>query len=265
MASSATLDEGMQRIARYSSIVNEGIRLTHRPGKEIDIIFEYVGVPRHLDHHQIEFWMTTLMRDCRQLANRFLTAERISFVHRRTRFSELKSFYRCELEFGADIDEAAFSPSIRNVAVVGADPYLNRLLIKFCEEALARRPKHASSLVTSVENAIAVLLPHGKAQLLDVARKLHMSERTLARRLASEGLTFAGLLHGLRSDLAKRHLADENLSISQIAWLLGYSDVSAFSHAHKRRTGATPAAMRRHLHARRKRVRTPISGRKGRL
>ncbi len=58
----------------------------------------------------------------------------------------------------------------------------------------------------------------------EVARKL--GRRTLARRLASEGLTFSGVLEVLRSDLAKRHLADQDLLISEIAWLLGYSDVS---------------------------------------
>jgi AraC-like DNA-binding protein len=102
-------------------------------------------------------------------------------------------------------------------------------------------------LGTSVENAIAVLLPHGKAQMREVARKLGMSSRTLARRLASEGLTFTGVLHALRSDLAKRHLADHDLSISKVAWLLGYSDVSAFSSAYKRQTGKTPRAIRQQV------------------
>ena len=93
----------------------------------------------------------------------------------------------------------------------------------------------------------AVLLPHGKAQVSQVAHKLGVSPRTLRRHLASEGLTFASVLNALRSDLAKRHLADRTLSISKIAWLLGYSDVSAFSNAYKRRTGITPQASRPQL------------------
>jgi AraC-like DNA-binding protein len=78
-----------------------------------------------------------------------------------------------------------------------------------------------------------------------IARKLGMSRRTLARRLAAEGLTFAGVLDAFRHDLAKRHLADRDISISNVAWLLGYSDVSAFSSAFKRRTGMSPATIRR--------------------
>ena len=90
-------------------------------------------------------------------------------------------------------------------------------------------------------------MPHGKAQAGKVARKLGMSQRTLARRLASEELRFAGVLQELRYDLARRHLADKELSISQIAWLLGYHNVSAFTNAFKRWTGKTPRVTRQKL------------------
>jgi AraC-like DNA-binding protein len=169
----------------------------------------------------------------------------VSFVHRGSATSELRLFYRCELSFGADADEMTFPLSIRNTPIVTADPYLNKLLIKYSEEALAYRKIYRSAFGTLVENAIGVLLPHGKAQMSVIARKLGMSRRTLARRLASEGLTFAGVLRALRSDLAKRHLADQSLSISKVAWLLGYSDVSAFSTSIRRRTGMSPGAIRR--------------------
>jgi AraC-like DNA-binding protein len=181
---------------------------------------------------------------CRQLTNRRLTAEGVTFIHRRSVTPELRSFYGCELKFGADADEMTFPISIRNMPLVGADPYLNKLLIKYCEEALAHRAAKRNPLGIRVENAIALLLPHGQAQMSKVARRLGMSRRTLARRLASEGLTFKQVLRTLRSDLAKRHLADRELSISQIAWLLGYSDASAFSTAYKRRTGTPPGKVR---------------------
>jgi AraC-like DNA-binding protein len=259
VASSDTLNEAILRAARYSSIVNEGIRLTQREGKGIGLTLEYVGMSRHLDCHLIEFWMAGLMRVCRELTNRRLTADRVTFVHRRSVNSELRAFYGCKLQFGADADETTFPLSVRNLPVVRADPYLNKLLIKYCEEALAHRETNRSSFGTSVENAIAVLLPHGRAQMSEVARKLGVSQRTLRRRLASEGLTFTGVLYALRSDLAKRHLADRSLSISKIAWLLGYSDVSVFSTAYKRQTGTTPRAMQRHFHAKPRRVYASIS------
>jgi len=78
----------------------------------------------------------------------------------------------------------------------------------------------------------------------DVARSLGMSERTLARRLSDEGLSFTEILQQLRRDLAVRYLDDRKLHVSKIAWLLGFHEVSAFTHAFKRWTGKTPRQMR---------------------
>jgi AraC-like DNA-binding protein len=88
-------------------------------------------------------------------------------------------------------------------------------------------------------------LPHGKARLDSVARELGVSNRTLARRLTAEGLRFGEiLLKQLRSDLAMHYLSERNLSISQIAWLVGYQGVGAFSQLCKRWTGMNPKGMR---------------------
>jgi AraC-like DNA-binding protein len=182
------------------------------------------------------------------LTNRRLLATHVSFTHRRSDdVSELNAFFGSKVKFGAAVDEVAFPTSIRQMAVVGADSYLNELLIKYCEEALAARPTNRSPFGLSVENAIALLLPHGKPRASEIGRKLGVSQRTLARRLSSEGLTFAGVLQSVRSDLANRHLADETLSISKIAWLLGYQDVSSFTHAVRRWTGRAPKEVRREL------------------
>jgi AraC-like DNA-binding protein len=74
-----------------------------------------------------------------------------------------------------------------------------------------------------------------------------MSVRTLSRRLSKEDLKFAEVLEQLRSDLALRYLGEPSLSISQIAWLVGYNGVSSFSHACKRWTGMNPVKMRDQL------------------
>ena len=78
----------------------------------------------------------------------------------------------------------------------------------------------------------------------DVARGLGMSERTLARKLSDEGLNFTEILQQLRRDLAVRYLGDHKLHVSKIAWLLGFHEVSTFTHAFKRWTGKTPRQMR---------------------
>jgi AraC-like DNA-binding protein len=245
LASSEMLEEALQRAARYSAIVNEGITLRYHEGKTIGLSFEYAGVSRHTDCHQIEFAMATLVRACRQLTNRHLPARRISFTHQRKKeVTEFRTFFGSDVTFGAAVDELAFSSSIKGMPIVGADPYLNDLLIEYCEQAISARASKPSSFELNVENAVALLLPHGNARAGTIARKLGVSRRTLARRLASEHLTFAKVVQRLKADLAKRHLANESLSISEIAWLRGYQNVSGFTHAFKRWTGKAPRAAR---------------------
>ena len=138
----------------------------------------------------------------------------------------------------------ALNASARELPLIHADPYLNNLLLKYCEAAITDRRGNVSQLRTRVENAISSLLPHGRVVVDDVARSLGMSKRTLARRLSDEGLNFTEVLQQLRRDLAVRYLDDPKLHISKIAWLLGFNEVSAFTHAFKRWTGKTPSQMR---------------------
>ncbi len=244
LASSETLIDALQRAVRYSSIVNEGISLKCIDGKSIRISFHCVGIGRHLDTHQIEGFMTALVRICRQLTGLRLLPNRVRLMHHRARNAEFAKFFGDNIEFGATADDITFSNNIRQSPVVSADPYLNELLISYCEEAISHRPKTLGSFRSRVENVIATLLPHGKAHASEIARELGVSQRTFARRLSEEGLSFSEVLDGLRSDLANRHLADRDVAISQIAWLLGYRDVGAFSHAFKRWTGKTPGQAR---------------------
>jgi AraC-like DNA-binding protein len=101
-----------------------------------------------------------------------------------------------------------------------------------------------------VERILPQLLPHGRATISEVARQLGMSSRTLSRKLREEGSTYAEILDELRSALAKRYLRDRELPVSEIAWLLGYQEVSSFTHAFKRLTGITPRDYRLSIAAR---------------
>jgi AraC-like DNA-binding protein len=245
LASSDLLGEALRRAARFSRIANEGVSIKYQEGKTISIAFDYIGVARSIDKHQIECWMAMMTRICRELTGRRLLPNRVRFSHRREAGSaEFGAFYGCQVEFGAPVDEIEFLPDIKNMPLVDADPFLNNLLTANCEEALSKRPAHSGSFRSSVENAISRLLPHGRARADEIASGLGVSRRTFARRLSLEGTTFSEVLEKLRFDLAKRYLQDEDMSISKIAWLVGYQEVSAFSHAFKRWAGAAPGDVR---------------------
>ncbi|HSV21966.1 MAG TPA: AraC family transcriptional regulator [Xanthobacteraceae bacterium] len=244
-ASSEILGEALRRVTRYSSMANESLSLRYQEDKDLRITFNYVGVARHLDRHQVEFCLTVLIRLCRKLTGCRVEPSRVRFIHRCPgNFSEFAAFIGCDMEFGAAVDEVVFAAPVAQMPVISADPYLNELLIANCEETLSRRPTKQGPFRSIVENTIAPLLPHGNVQASEIARQLGLSQRTLARRLTSESLMFSDVLNSLRRDLATQYLADHALSISQIAWLLGYQEVSAFTNAFKRWTGKTPREAR---------------------
>jgi AraC-like DNA-binding protein len=244
-ASSQTLGQALARAARYSSMANEGISLTYADSGDVSVTIDYVGVSRHSDRHQIECMVTALVRMARQLTSQRLMPKLVTFIHHRDpESSEFQAFFGGHLVFGAKADRVTFAATVKDTPVTTADPYLNKLLVTYCEEARSRRPGARGALRSSVENAIVPLLPHGKARAADIAKRLGMTQRTVARRLSAERLTFTGVLESLRFDLAQRYLADEDISISEIAWLLGYQEVSAFTHAFRRWTGKTPRETR---------------------
>ena len=245
MASSQTLGDALKRVARYSRTTNEALVVGYREGNRLIVSLSYSGVPRHSDRHQIEFCMFGVLRICRLLTGHNVIPQYFSISHHRSGDnSEMVRFVGTKIEFGADADEFALNVNARELPLVHADTRLNNLLLKYCEAALAERKGDISQLRSRVENAISPLLPHGRVLVEDVARSLGMSERTLARRLSDEGLNFTEILQQLRRDLAVRYLDDRKLHVSKIAWMLGFTEVSAFTHACRRWTGKTPREMR---------------------
>jgi AraC-like DNA-binding protein len=245
LASSELLIDAFRRAERYSSMINEGISAKCIDGANVGSSLHYVGVGRHLDRHQIEFWMTVIVRICRQLTGLRLFPNQVRLMHlRERRPAEFAAFFGDNIQFGAGVDEITFDKKVRDLPIVNADPYLNKLLVAYCEEVVRRQRTGRGSFRTRVENVIVPLLPHGEARADQIARRLGVSQRTFARRLSSEGLTFQGLMETLRYSLANRYLADKEISISQIAWLLGYQEVGAFSHAFKRWSGEAPREVR---------------------
>jgi AraC-like DNA-binding protein len=245
MASSEQLADALRNAERYSGINNEGVRLHFHSDRTTVIALDYISVDRRSDQHQIEFWLTALVRICRQLTDSQLAPRKLTVRHfRDSTPAEYKSFLMNDVEFGADADEIVFPEQVASLPIVGADTYLNRLLRQYADEALVRRPQERDSVRANVERVIPQLLPHGKAKISEVARHLGLSCRTLSRSLSAEALTFTKILEEFRAALARRYLKDRELPISEIAWLLGYQEISSFTNAFKRWTGMNPRQFR---------------------
>jgi AraC-like DNA-binding protein len=157
--------------------------------------------------------------------------------------SEHERIFRAPLRFEAPIDALVLDSSLLDVRVREADPALQRVLEDYLERALPEpEPEDLLAMVrTRIREATRGRLPGIDA----VADALAMSPRTLQRKLSAEGTSFQELATEVRQDLARQHLIDSRLSISEIAFLLGFSDVSTFHRAFKRWTQQTPSAFRR--------------------
>jgi AraC-like DNA-binding protein len=245
MASSDRLGDALKRASRYSRITNEAIVLQYLEAREPKLRLIYSGIPRHADRQQIEFCILAIVRVSRLLSGRQLLPEHVSISHDRSKgISKFAHFLGKDIEFGRGADEIAFPAGCGEWALTNADPRLNKILLKVCEENLNARKTNMGAFRVMVENAIAPLLPHGQAHATAVAKKLGMSERTLARRLATEGVTFMEILQQLKANLASRYLEEAAMPISRAAWLLGFRDASSFSHAFRRWTGKSPRELR---------------------
>jgi AraC-like DNA-binding protein len=244
-ASADTLGVALDRVERYIKIQNDGVRFEVLKQKSIHLRLHYTGISRYTDVHQIGSMVTLMIRIGRRLTGSTLKPTVVRIIHHIHRGKlELEKFLDAKVEDGARFDEIELPAESLDLPIVSADRHLHDLCVQSAEEALARRRAKESSLKVKVENAIAALLPHGQARHDLVAAELGMSQRTLTRRLTAEGSSFAELLKEVREALAKRYIADGALPISQIAWLLGYAEVSAFTRAFRRWTGIVPTAAR---------------------
>src|SRR5262245_14584905 len=145
MASSRTLGDALKRVARYSRITNEALVFNYREGNTLIVSLSYSGVPRHSDRHQIEFCMFAALRLCRLLTGQNIIPQHFSIAHHRSEgVAEMARFVGTKVEFGADRDEFALNLDARELPLVHSDSYLNDLLVKYCEAALADRRNDTS-------------------------------------------------------------------------------------------------------------------------
>jgi AraC-like DNA-binding protein len=156
--------------------------------------------------------------------------------------SHHEALFGCALRFEAPFPAVRMPEALMTVPMPHADSALAALLERHAAQELARLPK--PGFAQRVQEVVLELLPRGDAGAEQVAKKLHTSARTLHRRLSEEGTTFRELSDELRHHLALGYLYEKDLALSEIAFVLGFSNPNAFHKAFKRWTGTTAGAYR---------------------
>jgi AraC-like DNA-binding protein len=244
--------EALALFARYFRIVNEAVRLKlTRTAEGLVAEVEFVGLRRHQLRQNAEFGIAAVLKALREVSGRKICPTRAAFAHERiSGVRDFERFFGCPVEFGHATSEGMssdllmFSSETLAIPLVTADPKLTAALQPFCDEAAKERGTAKGTLRSAVENEVEKLLPHGKAKARTVAKALALSVRTLSRKLADEGTTYAEVVDQLRRSLALQYLNEPRMPLSQIAWLLGYEGSTSFNHAFRRWTGQSPSAAR---------------------
>lgn len=154
-----------------------------------------------------------------------------------------EAYFGCPVRFEADLD-ALLVPSAalaeRNRL---GDEGMTRFLLRHLDAEL-QKVAADRTLRETVQDAVVQSLSDGVPKMPDIARRLGFSERTLARRLGDDGLSYQKLVDEARRQLAEGLLVQSDYSLAEIAFLTGFSEQSAFNRAFRRWRDQTPAAYR---------------------
>ncbi|QNB00521.1 AraC family transcriptional regulator [Massilia sp. Se16.2.3] len=209
--------------------------------------YEWVSSFPQASRHLAESVFAGIQTFGRWLTGGLLPPARIAFAHAPDAGTDPDEYLRVFgtlPAFGQEANAALFDAALLALPVPNADTGLYPVLREHAERKLAARAPDAPAIVGQVRAAIERRLAQGSVRLASIAQELGLSPRTLQRRLLEAGTSFGGVLDSVRYALARDYLRQRSLSLADIAFLLGYQEQSAFTHAFKEWSGVNPGAWR---------------------
>jgi AraC-like DNA-binding protein len=245
VARSRTFGEGLARVVAYSRILHDAGRVeVEREGAQLIVYPGCRGLPFPCPRPIAEFSAASVVVLARALTGAAVVPLAVEFEHPApARVSEHRRIFGVLPRFQVPETRLVFSAAVLDLGIRGADPGLLTYLDAYASEVLARLPV-ATDLLDEVRRVIATELPRGVPEMAAVAAQLGVSSRTLQRRIATHGTTFAALVDQVRRSFAERYLADGRLALGEVAFLVGFADPSNFHRAFRRWTGTSPARYR---------------------
>ena len=244
-ASSPTLGESIPIIQRYVRLLNDvlEVELERHAGHAILRFRSRVALTRAAADFQLAAFYRGFVRGVFSKAE---CSREIWRTHGQPADPSpyLRAFEGAALRFGAPCDAIVIEERLLERDFGDTDPKLHELLRRMAEERVAELP-FAEPVTQRVRLTIAAELRGGNPSVECVAQRMHMSRRTLARKLESEGTCFKAVLDDLRRGLAQRYLALDDLGVSEVAAMLGFSDSAAFHRAFRRWCNQSPSEYRR--------------------
>ncbi|MEE4193357.1 MAG: AraC family transcriptional regulator [Halieaceae bacterium] len=251
---SSTIYDVLQRLVRFATLLHTGVELKLSERDELvdldlGLASEFEGQDDiEVDPFGEDFAMGMVVVLCRLTLGEYFSP--IESQCRRPTPADPNVFMAmlgCPITFGSPQLRITFVKSDINEQLASANPELARVNDEQTETYLATFTRVSAS--RAVVGKIVEHLPDGPPSQKAIAEAMHVSNRTLQRKLKEEGTSFIDLLQDARLSLARKYLAQPQRSIVEIAYLLGFSEPSTFSRAFKRWTGQAPAEYRAGLQA----------------
>lgn len=233
-----------EQTLRYEQLAHDlGRSVLHLDGDvaQYQWVSNFPGASRHL----VESVYSGIRTFSTWLAGFPLPPAALAFVHDSDADAgEYERIFGLLPQFGASLNSASFAAQLLAFPVPNADVGLYPVLQQHAEQLLRARNRDSEGIAEQVQAAIIRNLAHNKVRLAFIAEELKLSPRTLQRKLADAGATFQQVLDQARYALATDYLRQDGLSLVDIAFLLGYQEQSAFTHAFKEWSGVNPGAWR---------------------
>jgi AraC-like DNA-binding protein len=243
---SPSIRSGFENAVRYLRVHNEAAvtSLDVEPARAY-LRFALRGVPVEIARQQSEYALVVTLNTIRLMAGSRWAPLEVQFAHPAPRdAAEHLRVFGCPVSFGGRTNALAVEPQFLDRQVPAADEGLYPILRKYLDRVLKEMP-HDDRALADVRRAIGESMREGEPKLAAVARRTGASPRTLQRRLGELGVDFKSLVDDTRRRFSLKYLEDRANTPTEIAYLLGYSEVSAFNRAFKRWTGSSPVKYRR--------------------
>ncbi len=235
-----TLGDAWRRACRYFKLVHPYIEPELIDDGSTTVTLRF-GMPSILPRAIPEQILASFVLRGRDATEQVWPIEHVFFTHPEPRdLRELRRIFRSKLSFDAGSNSFVVRRGLLELRQRTADAGLSAVLDRYAEELMERLPER-ETVVSQVHRIVSRELSNGDPGVESVARGLGMSPRTLHRRLREQETSYRDVVDRLRHDLAVRHLDTRTLSVGEIAFLLGYSETSAFHRAFKRWEGCSPS------------------------
>jgi AraC-like DNA-binding protein len=240
---SSSLRECFLRLERYSTIIINGNRVSvtdEPPNMVVSYITDFGSEPEQLTSIAAGACFLQMARDHRKTP--FKLTEMKFACKKPTRIAGFRKFFDCPLSFGHEVNQLIMPINVADEPI----PQSNRQLAKMHDEIMDRYlvQMGRKDIVGRVCTEIMRQLPTGSVTIESVSASLQYSSRTLRRRLKEENETFTQLVIQVRKELVGQYMSDPSLLLSEISFMLGFSEQSAFSRAFKRWFGVSPRLAR---------------------